>query len=300
MDDIICIFNNSSSPDSFLTFINSVEPSIKFTVEHAINKCIPFLDVNISCINGCFQFEVYRKPTHTGLLLNFFADCPLRYKTGLVRCLIHRAFHISSSWKAFCKELDNLKFMFLKNGYPIEFIELCFRKFFTVVFSNTTITKLDHVKNTVILDYYGNVSTNFGKKFLKLCKSFGIECNIVFKTRKLSSFFSLKTLVPLELRSMAVYSFSCPDAQDKPLYIGKTTRHLISRIKEHKARRDSSIFDHLSSCNSHANFFKNFKILATTRSDFDLKISESLLIKKHRPHLNIKSIDSWNYTLRLF
>ena len=54
------------------------------------------------------------------------------------------------------------------------------------------------------------------------------------------------------------------------------------------------------SISTRTDFFNDFRILCSARSDFELKITESLLIKKHKPLLNVKSTESWNHTLKLF
>ena len=66
----------------------------------------------------------------------------------------------------------------------------------------------------------------------KLCKCFGLSCNIIFKTRKLSTYFPLKTPVPNLLKSMSVYCFTCADVQHNPIYIEKTTRQYYDYSNE--------------------------------------------------------------------
>ena len=94
--------------------------------------------------------------------------------------------------------------------------------------------------------------------------------------------------------------FLLSEASDKPMYIGKTVRHLIARDKEHNNREHSNIFAHLKNCNLHTNLLENFRVLTTARSDFELKIKESFYIRHFQPPLNIKSTSSNEYTLRLF
>ena len=66
-------------------------------------------------------------------------------------------------------------------------------------------------------------------------------------------------------------------------YIGKTKRHLVTRIKEHRSEK-SAIGQHLQTCHTcDHNFNENqFKILSTGNSDFDCKIREALLIKSEK------------------
>ena len=45
------------------------------------------------------------------------------YKIGLIRCLIHRAFKISSSYIIFHNELEKIKILLQKNMYPKSVID---------------------------------------------------------------------------------------------------------------------------------------------------------------------------------
>ena len=110
----------SRTPDEFLTFLNAQHHNLTFTVEQG-PRSLPFLDVNVEFSNGTPVFSVFRKPTHTGLLLNFTACCPIAWKRSLVRCLIMRAFSICSNWTLFHKEICNLRNIFKTNGYPFSF-----------------------------------------------------------------------------------------------------------------------------------------------------------------------------------
>ena len=76
---------------------------------------LPYLDTTISLPtteDGCFTYKVFRTRTYTGLILNFSAVCPQKWKFGLIQCLLHRAFTISSSWLTFSQEVDFLNGVF--------------------------------------------------------------------------------------------------------------------------------------------------------------------------------------------
>jgi len=71
-----------------------------------------------------------------------------------------------------------------------------------------------------------------------------------------------------------------------------STRHLITRVKEHlnlRANTKTAINDHILDCNKCCNFkydLSSFKVLKTCRNVYETKIHEALLIKKHSTPLN--------------
>ena len=50
----------------------------------------------------------------TGLLLNFYAVAPTRYKRGVVRSLVYRVFYSCSSWKLFHGSLERAKALIVR------------------------------------------------------------------------------------------------------------------------------------------------------------------------------------------
>ena len=70
-----------------------------------------------------FSTSVYRKKTSIGLYTQFNSYTPISYKIGLVRCLIYKAFKISSSYIIFHNELENVKILLQKNMYPKSVID---------------------------------------------------------------------------------------------------------------------------------------------------------------------------------
>ena len=78
VDDFFVVFNNDSSLD-FLSLCNSQHKNIKFIMELAL-QCILFANVCIKINNDNINTRIWCKPTHTGLLLNFNANCPNKKK----------------------------------------------------------------------------------------------------------------------------------------------------------------------------------------------------------------------------
>ena len=96
--DDACTALPSHKVQDLLCHLNTTEESINFTVEVEVEGKLPFLDVNLHhAMDGTISATVYRKPTHTGLYLNFTSHHPLEHKLSVIKTLHHRAQSIVSS-----------------------------------------------------------------------------------------------------------------------------------------------------------------------------------------------------------
>ena len=106
--------------------INNIHPSLSFTVEEEKEGRLPFLDMVIVNQNGHLSSGWYRKPTDTGLTLNFHSLAPLKYKKSVVIGFVYRIFNSCSTWQLFHEGLEEAKCILIKNQYPLDFIEKIF------------------------------------------------------------------------------------------------------------------------------------------------------------------------------
>ena len=132
VDDIFAIFRQGIDINAFLTKINKAYPSIKFTVEEA-TETLPFLDVEIKLKEDSYDSWVWRKKTHTGVMLNYNAIAPTKWKFGLIICLLNRIWDICSSRMHFNKEVEILKNIFISNGCLGQFYDSPFLGFGTQI-----------------------------------------------------------------------------------------------------------------------------------------------------------------------
>lgn len=123
VDDIFAVFDCKDDALNFFEYLNSRHPNITFSLECESNRSLPFLDINISMKNQTLCTCVYRKPTYTGLLMNFFSFVPFCYKSGLVRTLIDRTFKINNTWSSFHSDVVKLRSIFCKNLFPPRFFD---------------------------------------------------------------------------------------------------------------------------------------------------------------------------------
>ena len=291
VDDIFCVFRSQIQFEQFWNGLNNLHRNLRFTFELG-PKTLPFLDTSVSVPSiedGCFTSEIYRKPTFTGLLLNAKAMCPQKWKTGLVHCLLHRAYTVCSDWCIFAKEVTFLEDLFSKNGYSIEFFNSCVNRFLNSKFlirSDSSPTE-EKVETLFFIPYVGLPSIKFAGKIRQIFKrQSGIDIKVIFTTFKVKNYFSLKCPTPFSLKAKVIYKFNCLCDTDIS-YIGKTKRHLATRVGEHKSQ-PSAIRQHLQSCETcHSNFGLDcFSIVDKGKSDFDCGIKEAIYIKTHQPCLN--------------
>ena len=91
---------------------------MKFTMETEQEDCLSFLDISVSRTDNHFSTRVYRKPTFTGLGLNFYSFCSFKFKLNSCKTLLHRAYNICSDWTKFHSEMTFLTEYFGDNCYP--------------------------------------------------------------------------------------------------------------------------------------------------------------------------------------
>ena len=277
VDDVFAVFENNNDCLSFLNVLNSQHKNIKFTLEQS-SDFICFLDVKIEINCNSLDTYTWRKPTNTGLLLNFNAFCPQKWKSGLILCLLYRAKLICSSKMLFNREINNLRKMFCLNGYPCWFFNKVLNKFV----SNITVDRSTDCRTYYLtIPYFSIDSRRFLNRLSKIFKSkFNVKVCPVYKTFKIGNYFQLKSTTPLGLCSNVIYEFTC-SCDANLTYIGMSTRHLSTRAKEHldfNSQVSSAIKNHVMCCNVCSSVKLNlnsFKIIKKCKSEFHTKIHEA-------------------------
>lgn len=209
--------------DSFLSFINSVEPSINFTMETENDaQEISFLDVLIRRkMDGSLSYGVYRKPTHTDKYLNFASHHPPSHKSAVVRSLTDRARTHFSEEDAAAEERHRVLHTLADNGFPEQFLRR---------HSTPTGGEAPHTsRGTVTLPYVAGVTERIGR----VLRDYDLRVSFRPPTR-LSTVLHPPKDRPKELdRKAVVYKVQCADCDQ--CYVGQTGNALSTRIKQHRA-----------------------------------------------------------------
>ena len=141
------------------------------------------------------------------------------------------------------------------------------------------------------LPYIGKASKIFAKKLSDIVfKKFNVKIHVVYKSCKLSSFFSLKDITPLALTSKVVYQYKC-FRDENITYIGETTRPLEKRVEEHMSEKKpkTAVGKHIAKCDScraRTLALSDFRVLKKCRTNGETRIMEALLIKRKAPVIN--------------
>ena len=89
---------SGNETERLLSHLNSVEPSIQFTLEREKNRQLLFLDLNMyRGEQGNLKTSVYRKPTHTDKYLAFYSHHPICHKKSVAKTLLRKSDCLPSS-----------------------------------------------------------------------------------------------------------------------------------------------------------------------------------------------------------
>ena len=300
VDDTFVIMPNTAEAYAFLDVLNSKHPALKFTMELATQDKLPFLGMNIIKSGTKLETSVYKKPTNTGLLLHFDSHVDHRYKKGLLKTMINRAYKPSSTWKSFIDKCESLNQTFLNLRYPLKLIDAIFNKSINKFISSDTTNEIDTTdkrsdnlpKVLFPLPFIDQKTTadNTRKQLVQsLSHKIGVSLQPVFTSVKIGKILKTSEKKPdIVNRQCVVYSFKC-SLCDKD-YVGFTNRHLQQRIMEHSSSR-SSIGKHMRQQHGLDNpsITENFTVLRKCRNNFDCLLYEMLFIKELKPSLNVQS-----------
>ena len=294
VDDTLAIMPGLQAATSFLDVLSSKHPSLNFTMETATDSTLPFLGMSISKNAQHLVQAVYRKPTNTGLYLHYDSHVDHRYKVGLLKTMLYRAYRLSSTWKAFTEECETLKTTFTQLRYPTNLIDSTIKRFLNnqAIDNRSSVPKENCSEEPIMITipFKDQRSADGTRKQLQsLSSKIGVRLQPVFTSQKTGG--ALKTREPkpkIISQQCAVYLFKCGLCDMD--YVSYTNRHLHQRVAEHSSL-NSSIGKHMHDTHgmSKPNLINNFSVLKKCRNKFDCLIHEMLIIQDLKPTLNVQT-----------
>ena len=298
VDDTLVVFDNPGDADRFISYLNSLHPNMRFTMEHEVLDRLAFLDLMLikDRNNNRLEITVYRKPTHSGVFTHFTSFVPYPFKVGLINTLLSRAYRICSNWILFHHEIERLKNMLMMNGYTSQLFESKLNVFLNNRFIESSndndeeesgcnkVFGPDQFKVYIELPYIGDTS-NKVRNCLNSCLS-KIKCGSV-QIRFSNSFtrlrdvFKFKDQQPSHLKSDAICLITCSCGRK---YVGETCRNVKVRFDEHMKTSGTGLTEvgkHLQSSPScKINFEDSCKVLGHESYNYRRKLKESLFIQQ--------------------
>jgi hypothetical protein len=224
---------------------------------------------------------------------------------SIIKSLVHRAYKIATNWNILDKELKRITQSLVNNNFPQYLIERTINNTLSNLNNNS---QDNNTKDKIIFYYQSQIVDkikieeskikNILKQHVKGANNQNFIIRSYFKPKKLSSCFSTRKLRH-ECESVnVVYQYTCSEVGCNANYIGYTTNTLQMRMMQHKYK-PSKIFAHMEVehgksrlDNSITNHFK----IITGKPDFhELRLAESLLIRKLKPAINIKYNEMANF-----
>ena len=284
MDDIFRDIKVSRY-QSKLEEINTYHDSLSFTGEVENEGALPSLDAKLMNNDGELSSTWYCKPTDTGLVMNFHALAPMRYKRAAVIGFVHRIYRACSNWQNFHESLERAKGILQKNQYPSQFTDKIIHDTVSKIILCEEKKKEENSDEPfhLFVQYRGKCS----EKYASDIKKTGVPVRIIFTLRKLKTVTpSLKEPVEHGLRSGIVYKLSCPRCS--ACYVGATSRHLQVRLGEHTSRKKGAVYKHLSTCAAACQENDMRVLCASRQGEVHLFTMEALWIRQLKPSINVK------------
>ena len=123
IDDILMVWTHGEEKlHNFITYLNNIHPTIKFTSERSITS-IPFLDVNIQLENRKIDTDLYCKRTDKHQYLLHSSSHPYHTKKAIPYSLALRLRRICSKDEFFEHRSAELLSYLTKRGYKDRFVK---------------------------------------------------------------------------------------------------------------------------------------------------------------------------------
>ena len=207
---------NKINPNDLLTILNSINPSIQFTMEYS-KDAIPFLDILIKRNNDNIWMDIYYKPTDTHRCLPFSSNHPNHCKKNIPFTLARHICTIVENTEAKMKHLENLKINLSKYQYPKQLTEFGINKALSVPLQELRTPKTISIDNSLpfITTYNPNNPNVYemidkSVQCLKRSKVDGFENLRVIKSKRQAPNIK-KILTKAEFSQKQVGVFKCPD-----------------------------------------------------------------------------------------
>ena len=218
VDDCFAIFKFDHNLDEILDELNSLVPSIKFTIEKEENGCIAFLDVMVIKENNSIKFKVYRKATNNNHIINAYSLHSESIKQSALRSMFLRALTLCSP-EYFDNEIDYIYTVGFHNNFQKCDIDHCYTLAKKTYFSVKEKKKLGNFLSLPFHPCFIDIS--YPLKLLGINVSFSFPNTIGNSLIRNSPIY----------KEGIVYKIPCTCGK---IYVGQTGKSLEKRLSQHR------------------------------------------------------------------
>ena len=241
------------------------------------------------------------KATNIGQCINYKSICPERYKTGVIRTFLHRAYHVCSEWSSFYVEVQRIKQVLTNSNFPARVIDREVEKFIGKHIDQPLVQQDTNdisffFENQMSATYKADekkLKELFESHVLPVSESDRVKLFIYYKQRKLHNMFIRNNEhreSELENRHHVVYEYTCNEegchAPLPPTYIGYTTCTLYERFGQHASVKKHLLESHGLTRVGRRKLLESVRVLRCEKDRRHLIMMEAMLIKENRPKLN--------------
>ena len=274
MDDKLVLMKKYDVP-IVLQALNGFHENLNFTVDTFENKKVHFLDPLIDRNTT----DIFYKDTHTVQYTNYNSLMPWKLKMSWVKSLYFLASKICSSKRLLKNQIKLIEQFLSWNDFP-KYIRKSFMKNICKEASKQgkNIVNKENIPTIWIrLPYIGNKGEHLLKQCIRKVKR---NCNtdikfvILFNTKKICYYCTVKIKIPLTQKSSVIYQITCPGCLKR--YVRKTDRCFHVRMSEHGRKPDQPMHRHLKHCS----YFQELGQLYSLPCDgetVDIDIKEHLI-----------------------
>ena len=225
------MIQHQSHKEEFLRYINTVDPSIQFTVEESKDDgSIPFLYTIITPeTDGTFTIGVYRKPAHTDLYLPWDSNHNLAAMYSVINTLTHRTHTICSTPKLLENELKHLEEVLGQCKYPKWAIKKISQQHQGQKKKQTPTHKHSTQKCRIVIPYAQGICESINN----ICEKHGVAVHFKGGQTLKNILVSPKDKDIMTKKNSVIYSYSCGRIDCDVEYIaesGRTFEGPISNI----------------------------------------------------------------------
>ena len=331
IDDCFCIWSHGSAAlTSFFEYVNSIHPTIKFTIERSDTGNhegqIPFLDTMIRVHpDGSYSTQLYIKPVAASIILPFDSAQPFKMKKSVAKSQFLRALKVSSDPVSAKRSTDMMHALFRDNGYPSRWLNGVARQamsqhnnsnagktrhrpprkdriYVTLPFINDTLTRrvdaaLKSINPSLTASWKNDntITKRLVHSALEPppCRAGRRSCRTC--DSGLSGRCTTKNVV------YQITCLRCATSQSNappPTYVGETKRCIRYRFDEHyrdgvNRTQQTPFGEHMSQYHPNEPEPRlSIAILRRCKDAADRKIAEALAIRDRQPRLN-SQLDTW-------